>query len=67
MKNFDEFLTENLVGHVKSEPKSKAAHQAKKLGLKYFGFGRYGDHEGKVSYVVQGGWFRGIESRRRGH
>lgn len=52
MKNFDEFLTENLVGHVKSEPKSKAARQAKKLGLKYFGFGRYGDHEGKVSYVV---------------
>lgn len=54
MKNFDEFLlVENLVGHVKSEPKSKAARQAKKLGLKYFGFGRYGDHEGKVSYVVQ--------------
>lgn len=53
MKNFDEFLVENLVGHVQSEPKSKAARQAKKLGLKYFGFGRYGDHEGKVSYVVQ--------------
>lgn len=53
MKDFDEFIIENLVGHVKSEPKSKAARQAKRLGLKYFGFGRYGDHEGKVSYVVQ--------------
>lgn len=45
-------LDENLASIVKSEPKSKASREAKRLGLKYMGFGRYANKEGKISYIV---------------
>jgi hypothetical protein len=49
---FKDHLTESLASEVKREPKTDAAVQAKKLGLKYMGFGRYSGKDGKVSYIV---------------
>lgn len=46
-------LKENLAREVKSEPKTKAATQARKMGLRYIGFGRYIDKSGKQSYFVK--------------
>lgn len=52
MKKFDEYLEENLALQAKSEPKSAAAREARKLGLTYMGFGRYADRKGKLAYLV---------------
>ncbi len=52
MLKFRDHLTESLASEVKREPNSDAATQAKKLGLKYMGFGRYSGKDGKVSYIV---------------
>ena len=52
MKSFEEYLNESLAAEFKQDSKSKPAQQAKKLGLKYLGFGRYGDKSGKVAYLV---------------
>lgn len=49
---YAEFLDESLAAEVTSEPKTKAAAQARKLGLTYVGFGRYADAKGKVAYTV---------------
>jgi len=49
---FKDHLTESLASEVKREPSTDAATQAKKLGLKYMGFGRYSGKDGKVSYIV---------------
>jgi hypothetical protein len=55
MKRFDDYLDESLAAEVKSEPKSAAAQQARKLGLTYGGFGRYLDKKGVVAYIVDRG------------
>lgn len=52
MKKFSEYVTESLAAEVKSPPKSKAAAEARKLGLTYMGFGRYADKSGKYAYAV---------------
>lgn len=52
MKNFGEFLEESLAAEIKSEPKTAAARQARKMGLTYVGFGRYADNKGQVAYTV---------------
>lgn len=52
MKKFGEYLEESLAAEIKSEPKSAAAKQARKMGLTYVGFGRYADNKGRVSYIV---------------
>lgn len=52
MKKFGEYLEESLAAEIKSEPKTAAAKQAKKMGLAYVGFGRYADNKGRVAYVV---------------
>lgn len=52
MKKFEEFLAETLADEVKSEPKTAAAKEARKLGLTYMGFGRYADNKGKIAYIV---------------
>lgn len=52
MKNFNDFLEESLVLQAKSEPKSAAASEARKMGLTYMGFGRYADRKGKLAYTV---------------
>lgn len=52
MKRYDEFLEESLAAEVKSEPKTMAAKQARKMGLTYVGFGRYADSKGQVTYTV---------------
>lgn len=52
MKKFDEFLKESLAAEMKSEPKSMAAKQARRMGLTYVGFGRYADNKGRVAYTV---------------
>lgn len=52
MKKFGEFLEESLAAEVKSELKSAASAQARKMGLTYVGFGRYADNKGNVSYIV---------------
>lgn len=54
MKKFGEYLEESLAAEVKSEPKTAAARQARKMGLAYVGFGRYADNKGRVAYVVDG-------------
>lgn len=51
---FDEYISESLAAEIKSEPKTAAAKQAKKLGLKYAGFGRYADRSGNIAYMVHG-------------
>jgi ADP-ribosyltransferase exoenzyme len=45
-------LNESITALIKSEPKSDASRQARKMGLKYVGFGRYADHTGNVAYIV---------------
>lgn len=52
MKKFGEYLEESLAAEVKSEPKTAAARQARKMGLTYVGFGRYADNKGRVAYTV---------------
>jgi hypothetical protein len=52
MKKYEEFITESLAAEVKSEPKSNAAKEARRLGLTYVGFGRYADNKGQVAYLV---------------
>lgn len=52
MKKYGEFLEESLAAEVKSEPKTAAAMQARKMGLNYVGFGRYADSKGQVAYTV---------------
>jgi len=53
MKKFGEYLEESLAAEIKSEPKSMAAKQARKMGLSYVGFGRYADNKGRVAYTVE--------------
>lgn len=55
IKKFDEFLEESLAAEIKSEPRSAAAQQARKMGLTYVGFGRYADNKGRVAYTVDNG------------
>lgn len=52
MKKFGEYLEESLAAEIKSEPKTMAAKQARKMGLTYVGFGRYADNKGRVAYIV---------------
>lgn len=52
MKNFHDFLEESLALQAKSEPKSAAASEARKMGLTYMGFGRYADRKGNLAYIV---------------
>lgn len=52
MKKFGEYLEESLAAEVKSEPKTAAAKEARKLGLTYMGFGRYANSKGEISYLV---------------
>lgn len=52
MKKFGEYLEESLAAEIKSEPRSAAAMQARKMGLTYVGFGRYADNKGRVAYTV---------------
>jgi ADP-ribosyltransferase exoenzyme len=50
--NFTSYLTETLADEVKKEPRSNAAKDAKRLGLRYMGFGRYADRKGKITFLV---------------
>lgn len=52
MIKFSEFLKESLADEVKSEPKTKASAEARRMGLTYMGFGRYADKTGKAAYIV---------------
>lgn len=52
MMKFGEYLSENLAAEVKTEPKSAAAKEARRLGLTYMGFGRYANSKGQVAYIV---------------
>lgn len=52
MKKFGEYLEESLAAEIKTEPKTAAAKQARKMGLTYVGFGRYADNKGRVAYTV---------------
>lgn len=52
MKKFGEYLEESLAAEIKTEPKSAASKQARKMGLTYVGFGRYADNKGRVAYIV---------------
>jgi hypothetical protein len=54
MKKYGEYLSESLAAEIKTEPKTAAAKEARKLGLTYMGFGRYADRKGQVAYVVDG-------------
>lgn len=49
---FSEYLKESLADEVKSEPKTKASAEARRMGLTYMGFGRYADRSGKAAYIV---------------
>lgn len=55
MKKFEEYLSETLATEVKSEPKSAAAQEARRLNLTYLGFGRYADNKGQIAYIVDKG------------
>lgn len=55
MKKFGEYLEESLAAEVKTEPKTMAAKQARKMGLNYMGFGRYANSKGQVAYIVDKG------------
>ena len=55
MLKYEDYLAENLMQNVVSEPSSEAAAEARKLGLTYLGFGRYSDQTGQVAYTVQRG------------
>lgn len=52
MKKFGEYLEESLAAEIKTEPKTAAAKEARKLGLTYMGFGRYADSKGQIAYLV---------------
>jgi len=52
LKKFGEYLDESLALQAKSEPKTAAAKEARKMGLTYMGFGRYADRKGKLAYLV---------------
>lgn len=52
IKKFGDYLKEDLTGAL-VEPKSNASAEAKRLGLKYVGFGRYEDQTGQISHIVQ--------------
>jgi len=52
LKKFEEYLEESLALQAKSEPKSAAAKEARKMGLTYMGFGRYADRKGVLAYIV---------------
>ena len=52
MKKFGEYLDESLALQAKSEPKTAAAKEARKMGLTYMGFGRYADRKGNLAYLV---------------
>jgi hypothetical protein len=52
MKKFGEYLEESLAAEIKTEPKTAASKEARKLGLTYMGFGRYADNKGRLAYVV---------------
>lgn len=52
MLKYENFLAESLAAEIKSEPKSAAAKEARRLGLNYMGFGRYADNQGKIAYIV---------------
>lgn len=49
---FGDFIQESLADEAKSEPKTAAAKEAKKLGLTYMGFGRYANSKGQIAYIV---------------
>lgn len=49
---FFEHLKESLADEIKKQPSGGAAWHAKRLNLKYMGFGRYVGKDGKVLYVV---------------
>jgi hypothetical protein len=63
LKRFGEYLKENLAAEVKSEPKTAASIEARKLGLTYMGFGRYANSKGEVAYVVDNGRLVPYKSR----
>jgi hypothetical protein len=52
LKKYNEYLEESLALQVKSEPKTAAAKEARKMGLTYMGFGRYSDRKGNLAYIV---------------
>lgn len=52
MLKYEEYLAESLAAEVKTEPKTAASREARKLGLTYMGFGRYADNTGKIAYLV---------------
>ncbi len=52
MKKFGEYLDESLAAEIKSEPKTNASKEARRLGLTYMGFGRYADSKGRIAYTV---------------
>lgn len=56
--DFNTYITESLVGEISprnnTDMPNKTSEEAKKLGLKYIGFGRYED-KSKQIYVVQAG------------
>lgn len=52
MKKFEEYLSETLATEIKSEPKSNASREARRLGLIYMGFGRYANSKGQIAYIV---------------
>lgn len=63
MLRYDEFISESLADEVKSEPKSNAAKEARRLGLTYMGFGRYADSKGRIAYLVDNGRLVPYKSR----
>lgn len=54
MKKYKEYFTEDL-NRVLQEPDETTAAEAKKLGLKYIGFGKYEDKSGQVTHTVVNG------------
>ena len=48
-------IEESVVHHAKQKPPTTAAKEAKSLGLRYAGFGRYEDKTRKVTHVVING------------
>jgi hypothetical protein len=62
MLNYKEFvLKENITEPVKKEPSSKAAKQARALGLQYVGFGRYENTKtGTITHIVVGDQLRSV-------
>lgn len=50
MKNV---IEESIVQDLKIVPSSKASKEAKSLGLKYMGFGRYANSKGQITHIVQ--------------